>query len=426
MIHPPTELRSDHVAKHRPRIPTCLIAACLVMTLAACASDDPDDGEPMANPSPAQAAPAPEEPNADDRGPHGAPDASDTAVANGADSLDTALGEIVLASDVPALGAMAIDSNGVLGSGVAGVRARGSDTPVTGSDRFHIGSNTKAMTAALVGLVEARGVDIGFDTTMAEAFADLELHDSYADVTIAEMLAHAGGAPADEQLPTEILAVTELDVETGRAEAARIVLEAPPANPPHGESVYSNAGYLIVGAALEAATGESWEDLMDTELFEPLEMTSCGFGPPGSEDELTEPRGHDADGSPGFEGLPAVVGPAGTVHCSMEEWSNFLREILRGGNGTGSVFDHDLVERLVTPIAPVVDAPGVGYALGWAIVDGPDGVVALHDGSNEYWFSQAIVVPDIDRAVLAVSNHEATGEVAVAQALDLLAHEYPG
>ena len=428
----PTELRSDsdHATERRSRIPTHLTAACLAMTLvAACASDDPADVEPPADVSTAPIAPtAPvsEDPAVDDQEPDEAPDASDTAVADGADSLDTALGEIVLATEVPALGAMAIDSDGVLGSGVAGVRARGSDTPVTDGDRFHIGSNTKAMTAALVGIVEADGVDVGFDTTMAEAFADLEVHDGYADVTIDAMLAHAGGAPVDEQLPAEILGVTELDVEAGRAEAARIVLEAPPANAPHAESVYSNAGYLIVGAALEAATGESWEDLMRTELFEPLEMTSCGFGSPGVEEELTEPRGHDAGGAPAFEGEPAVVGPAGTVHCSMEDWSSFLGEILRGGSGDGRVLDSDLVERLLTPIAPIADAPGVGYAMGWVIVDGPEGAVALHDGSNEYWFSQAIVAPGIDRAVLAVSNHEATGEVAVAQALELLAQEFPG
>ena len=89
------------------------------------------------------------------------------------------------------------------------------------------------------------------------------------------------------------------------------------------------------------------------------------------------------------------------------------------------MLDAELVGRLLTPIAPVEGNPGIGYGMGWAIVDGPDGAVALHDGSNEYWFSQAVVVPGIDRAVLAVSNEEATGEVAVAQALDLLAREFP-
>ncbi len=404
------------------RFPTRLTAACLAMTVAAaaCASDDSDEGEPLVDVSPTTSQPVR---TVDDQEPN---EALDTAIAAGADPLDAALGEIVLATDVPALGAMAIDSDGVLGSGVAGVRARGSDMPVADDDRFHIGSNTKAMTGALVGLVEVDGVGLGFDTTMADAFADLDVHDGYADVTIAEMLAHAGGAPADEQLPAELLGIVDLEVGAARAEAARILLELPPSNPPHENSTYSNAGYLIVGAALEAATGESWEGLMRRELFEPLDMASCGFGSPGAEDELTEPRGHDSVGTPSFEGEPAVIGPAGTVHCSMEDWSKFLQELLRGADGAGEVLDAELVGRLLTPIAPVVDTPGVGYAMGWVILDGPDGVVALHDGSNEYWFSQAVVVPGIDRAVLAVSNEESTGEVAVAQALDLFAQEFPG
>ena len=42
------------------------------------------------------------------------------------------------------------------------------------------------------------------------------------------------------------------------------------------------------------------------------------------------------------------------------------------------------------------------------------------------WYSQAVVVPDRDIAVLAVSNHEATGAPAVSTALAALAEMYPG
>ena len=43
----------------------------------------------------------------------------------------------------------------------------------------------------------------------------------------------------------------------------------------------------------EKVTGATWEDLVKREVFEPLELTESGFGPPKSADEtLEQPRGH--------------------------------------------------------------------------------------------------------------------------------------
>ncbi|MDJ0768330.1 MAG: serine hydrolase domain-containing protein [Ilumatobacter sp.] len=423
---------------------TISVAVALVASACGGGDDDTDDGEPLvgAGASPAtttvvptddpppwtQAAPATTVAPQTTAAPATTQLPQTTDPSGPSHDLAAGLASIVETTGVPALGAMAIDSGGVLGVATAGVRARGDDAPATPDDLFHIGSNTKAMTAALVGRLEANGAGIGFDTTLAEAFSSVDVDAGYADVTIADLLAHAGGAPTDAQLPPDIEAFLEqFDAAAGRFEVARMVLAQAPANEPGTLSNYSNAGYVIVGAALEAATGEAWEDLMRSQVFEPLEMTSCGFGAPGTEADLTQPRGHDGDsGEPVFDGLPPAVGPAGTVHCTMSDWSRFLGELLRGATGDSEYVDAVTVERLFAPVAPVADAPHLGYALGWIVVDGPNGPVALHNGSNTYWYSEAYVVPDADRAVLAVSNEASSGELAVAQALELLSSEFPG
>ena len=77
-----------------------------------------------------------------------------------------------------------------------------------------------------------------------------------------------------------------------------------PAAQAETEFLYSNAGYVIAGAMLEQVTGESWEELIRTEVFEPLGMTRAGFGAPGSADAVDQPRGHRAGL---FGGLNAVA-----------------------------------------------------------------------------------------------------------------------
>src|SRR5204863_8029225 len=118
----------------------------------------------------------------------------------------------------------------------------------------------------------------------------------------------------------------------GNATSARRLLvegvtsKAPEATP--GEKyIYSNAGFSIAGHMAEKVAGKSWEDLVRDKIFRPLGMTSAGFGAPGSPTKNDQPRGHKADGSPVEPGPtadnPIAIGPAGTVHCSIEESSRF-------------------------------------------------------------------------------------------------------
>jgi len=71
------------------------------------------------------------------------------------------------------------------------------------------------------------------------------------------------------------------------------VLAEKPKYPPGQKYAYSNVGYTIAGAMAEKVAGDTWEDLMKREVFEPLKITEAGFGPPRSTDKtLEQPRGH--------------------------------------------------------------------------------------------------------------------------------------
>ena len=157
-----------------------------------------------------------------------------------------------------------------------------------------------------------------------------------------------------------------------------------PAYPPGKKYEYSNVGYTIAGAMAEKVTGATWEDLVKREVFEPLELTEAGFGPPKSADEtLEQPRGHrkvlagkvavddKADNTP-------IMGPAGTVHMTLQNLCTFAKEHLRGQLGAGKLLSAETYKRLHTPELD-------GYACGWLRKE-PNAeipyTVYWHNGSN--------------------------------------------
>src|SRR6476620_4651433 len=67
--------------------------------------------------------------------------------------LSALLAPIIQQHDVPCMAAAVVRNGEIVALGVAGVRTRGKPDKIAASDRFHIGSNTKAMTAFLCGIL---------------------------------------------------------------------------------------------------------------------------------------------------------------------------------------------------------------------------------------------------------------------------------
>ena len=146
--------------------------------------------------------------------------------------------------------------------------------------KFHLGSCTKAMTATLIGqLLDAKTLTL--DTPMQDIFPGIRptMNPQMAKVTVAELLQHTGGLPPN--VDWWAIDATKKPLPAQRRMVVEEVLTAEPKNPPGTKYVYSNVGFVVLGAILEEKTGKPWEKLIDERLFTPLEMTTAGFGPPG-------------------------------------------------------------------------------------------------------------------------------------------------
>jgi len=319
------------------------------------------------------------------------------------DAKQKELEQLRVRQKVPALAAAVFTTDQLEGTWVAGRRVVDDETAAKAGDSWHLGSCTKSMTATLIALLVERG-DLKWETTLRDHFPELAktMHADYVDLTVVELLAHRAGVPSMTEPDGAFQRCAALPGSTTDQRKAFVaeVLAKAPTSKPRVQAVYSNVGFIVAGHVAERATGKSWEALMEKLLFQPLGMTSAGFGPPGDADELTQPRGHVVNGAqvtalePGPQAdNPAFLGPAGTVHASLADWAKYLQLHLRGVKGDVKVgaitLKQSTFARLHTAY-PMQSGDEMSYGYGWGIAKrdwaAGDQTVITHTGSNNLWF----------------------------------------
>lgn len=373
-----------------------------------------------------------------------------------ADDLAAILEGVRAKHKLPSLAGAVIRGGQSVSVAAVGARREGDPTPVSEDDLWHIGSCTKAMTATLLAVLVEEGL-LRWDSTIGEVLADdvAGIDGAWKSVTIDQLLSHRGGVPSNLDAGGLWSRLWKAAETKSPVEQRRMLLEGvltrPPAHAPGTKFLYANAGYTIAGAMAEKVTGQPWEDLMRSRLFDPLHMGSAGFGAPGTPESLDQPRGHTRSGAAMEPGLtadnPPAIGPGGTVHCSMQDWAKFVAMHLEGarnglpgipragvnpssGPGVSPLPAIEPRYDLLTPESfahlhkPSPPPPAGDYALGWSVTtrpwargdfDGATGRVLTHNGSNTMWFAVVWIAPEKNLAVMAATN---TGSENAAKACD--------
>ncbi len=355
-------------------------------------------------------------------------------------SLDAVLEPIRQANGLPALAAAVVQSGETVAIGAVGVRKAGSSEPVSAGDKWHIGSCTKSMTATLAGMLVEEG-RLQWKTTLARMFPELasEMRPSWRAVTLEQLLSHHGGAPHDLEEHGLWGRLWQRVGEPPREQRAYLTRELltrqKPVAKPGTEYIYSNAGYALVGHAIEELLDCPWEQVLRERLFEPLGMTSAGFGAPATIGKIDEPWGHKPAEGGRFEPVPpglhadnpAAIGPGGTVHCSIADLAKYAAWQLAGARQVGArhaspSLEPETFRKLHTPFASDSE-----YALGWVATERSwgEGTILTHAGSNTMFYAVIWIAPQKDFAIVVCTNAGGdTAEKATDTAASTLIRRY--
>jgi CubicO group peptidase (beta-lactamase class C family) len=328
---------------------------------------------------------------------------------------------------LPALAGAIFTTDGLKAIGVTGIRKADTNVSVTVNDLWHLGSNTKAMTAFLLGTYVAQN-KVSWNDKVVSFFPEVAFPTEAGKITLAQLLTHQAGLI--ENLDWDALS-KQGTLVAQRLASVKLALAKPEYTP--GTFHYSNTDYVVIGAVLDKIGGKPWEDLMRERIFAPLGMSSAGFGGTGTPGKIDQPWPHSADGTPnptnGHDAdLPAILESAGAVHCTMTDWSKFLVDQLRGGDGLKALLPITIYKAMQPASPSDQQQTSVGY--GWGVFKRDwAGVKALgHNGSNGENYSVAWLAPNRGFGVLVCTNEggdEAAGK-AVEEAADALILHYLG
>ncbi|MEZ5717791.1 MAG: serine hydrolase domain-containing protein [Burkholderiaceae bacterium] len=316
-------------------------------------------------------------------------------------TLETSAEEVRQEYGIPGLAIAVVDSDGIREMAHLGVRERISGTPIQANDRFHLGSNGKAIT----GFIAARLVEAGllnWDTRFFDLYPELlaEADPVYHSMTLAELLSHHAGI----QPFTDGDAASDIEWSEDWAGAAGVLLALPGVEPAAGQTyVYSNAGYTLAAMMLERATGQSWQSLLENQ-FNLLLGINLRVGWP-SDLSVNQPWGH-FESRPGVLSetppgdnefrLPYLLAPAGDLNLSLEEYAAFVRANLRGLQGDSNYLSPDSWQYLHTAYPD--------YAIGWGTVVYEGKTYSTHDGSAGTFYCRVAIGRDGNKALIIMVN----------------------
>ena len=323
--------------------------------------------------------------------------------------------------DVPGI-AVAIVKDGqvVLARGY-GLREMGKPASVDEHTMFAIASNTKAFTATALQMLAEDG-KLDMNDRVIDHLPWFRMSDPYIthDMRIRDLLAHRSGLSLGAG---DLLYWPTTDYTT--REVAERLKDVPITGQFRGQYAYDNILFGVAQLVVEAASGMSYKQFLQTRIFAPLGMDETRY----NADDL-KPGDNAATGHAKFDfkDLKPVgtltwrnVSGAGGLYSSVHDMAKWMRAQLAGGaipDSDARLFPEKRQREMWTMMTPIpVSKPSVpelvpaapnflGYGQGWMLSDYRGHRPPPHTGGWPGMVSRLTLVPGSGVGVVVLTNQE--------------------
>ncbi len=327
--------------------------------------------------------------------------------------FDAYVAAAVEAWDAPGLAVAVVKDGEILFEKGYGVLAVGGSERVDEHTRFSIGSTTKAITAAAIGLLVEEG-EVRWDDPVTKHLPAFQLHDPYVtrEVTVRDLLTHrAGLGNADFLWYGQDTSSDEIMSRLTYIEGAYSL---------RSSFIYQNIMYMVAGEVIEAVSGMSWADFVQTRIFEPLGMTETVAMLADTEGRPNVARPHQyVDGELVVIENASVdpVAPAGSVWSSVHDMSKWLRMLLADGelpdggrllrpSTVAELFTPQVVQRAQYPADRLTSPDFMTYGLAWFQKDYRGRKMDYHTGSIDGMVAIAGLIREQGLGVYVLGNRD--------------------
>ncbi len=302
------------------------------------------------------------------------------------------------------------------GYGIADATGR----PVTPQTPFMLASVSKSFTAlAIMQLAETRQLDLDAPVQKYLPWFQIADEKASAEITIRQLLYQTSGFSETDGNRVNLDSSMGEDAVTAamkRLTGFRLI-HAP------GETFeYSNVNYGLLGAVVEAVSGQSFAAYIQEHIFTPLDMQHSYASRSAADEAGATPGYYPFFGRPiefgRFMTYSHAIAPWAGLFSSAEDMAHYLIAQLNGGQYQGNAILSP--EGITTLHQPGVETnQWSGYAMGWWVdpnfdlaTQGSAGrlsdysipVVISHEGSWSNFRSLALMVPEQKTGVVLLMN----------------------
>jgi CubicO group peptidase (beta-lactamase class C family) len=308
-----------------------------------------------------------------------------------------------------------------------GVRDIETGEPVDPDTIFQIASLTKAFTTAALGLLVDEG-KLGWDDKVIDYLPEFRMYDPWVtrEFTIRDLLTHRSGLGLGAG---DLLFWPNQD--SSRQEILEAMRHLAPETSFRTAYAYDNLLYVIAGEVVGAVSGMPWEDFVETRIMAPLGMEDCRALPSRVTDNDNRATPHmevDGELQTTFFSGGGPTAAAGAVNCSVTGLARWAAMHLAGGalpDGERLLSEATHAE-LWTPVTlmPVSATSREhsrthfrAYGLGWGLQDFLGYLYISHSGGLQGMTTYLALMPELDVAVIVLTNQFTPSYVTVANAI---------
>lgn len=329
--------------------------------------------------------------------------------------IDSLTERTMKAFDVPGIAVCVVKDGKIVHSKGYGVRSLNTRKPVDENTLFGIASNSKAFTAAALGILVDEG-KLKWDDKVRNHIPEFMLYDPYVteQFTIRDLLTHRSGLG----LGAGDLMLFPSPNDFTLADVIHNLRYLKPVSSFRTKYDYDNNMYVIAGEVVARVSGMSWDAFVEKKIMKKLGMSHSA----GSYNRLKD-HSNEIDGHAPVEGKVSVIDrdtmslghSAGGIYSSIADMSKWVQYLL-GKDTMKKVISADVKEEMFSPqtIIPVhgkspYNTHFAAYGLGFFISDVKGYRQVTHTGGLEGMVTQVTMIPEIALGIIVLTNQQEGG-----------------
>lgn len=331
--------------------------------------------------------------------------------------IDSITRKAMTTFDVPGIAVAVVKDGKVIHSKGYGVTSIDTKEKTNDHTRFAIASNSKAFTAAALGMLIDSG-KLKWTTLVTDIVPEFKLYAPYVteNFMIADLLCHRSGLG----LGAGDLMFWPGNPQFSKEDIIHNLRYLKPVSQFRTKYDYDNLLYMVAGEVIARVSGTSWEAFIEQNIFKPLGMSESAT----SYQRLADKKNVIDPHAP-VEGRLQVVdrelnenlNAAGGIYSSVHDLSKWaIMQLNDGRYGPGlkqRLFSSEVHNDMWTihTVIPV-RSPGIyktqfrGYGLGWNLIDEMGHKVASHTGGLLGMVTQVTLIPDMNLGIIVLTNQQ--------------------